>query len=349
MDSVRPRPTRRGFTLIELLVVIAIIGVLIALLLPAVQQARESARRIQCTNNLKQLALAAHNYAEQQGCLPGGSYSTPDFLDSGVSENFGVFVRLLPQIEQKPLYDSINFALQYIHADNVTIAGVGINTLVCPSDTDTQPQPVDANYWWAVPQGNWMQQFTSYACCVGTWNLRIRTSNPTYTRRLASMNGLIFGQSAVRFADIRDGLSGTILFGEHAHGVLSNTTVANQLVAYPYDYQWWQSGYYQDTQFEAFNPINSYTKGYPLGDYYPMNAASYHPGGANFAFADGSVKFLKDTIDTWKINWSTGYPPGINYDSNTDLYTIAPGTYFGVYQRLATRSFGEVVSSDAYQ
>src|SRR5881227_1802020 len=102
---------RRGFTLIELLVVIAIIGVLIALLLPAVQQASEAARRIQCTNNLKQIALAAQNYNGTFGCLPGGTYTTPNYWDSKWSENFSVFVRMLPFLEQKPVYDATNFSL----------------------------------------------------------------------------------------------------------------------------------------------------------------------------------------------------------------------------------------------
>src|SRR5881227_396026 len=111
------RNRRRGFTLIELLVVIAIIAVLIALLLPAVQAAREAARRIQCTNNLKQLGLAAQNYHDINNAFPSGSYTT---LAGGKgNENFSCFVRMLPFMEQTPTYNSVNFMLNYEYVDNI--------------------------------------------------------------------------------------------------------------------------------------------------------------------------------------------------------------------------------------
>src|ERR1700733_7377025 len=116
----------RGFTLIELLVVIAIIAVLIALLLPAVQAAREAARRAQCTNNLKQIALAANNYESATGCFPGGSYSSTLFNPphwATYPENFSAFVRMLPYFEQAPMYNAVNFNLCSSDFANVTICG----------------------------------------------------------------------------------------------------------------------------------------------------------------------------------------------------------------------------------
>src|SRR5271168_1223287 len=137
----------RGFTLIELLVVIAIIAILIALLLPAVQQARESARRSQCINNLKQLALAAMNYESSYKVLPPGScsgtsYNPPHW--STYPENFSCFVRMLPYFEQGPMYNATNFNLCSSDPANLTICGVQVNSLICPSDTRNETIPFPA-------------------------------------------------------------------------------------------------------------------------------------------------------------------------------------------------------------
>src|SRR4051812_41423889 len=122
------RRSTRGFTLIELLVAIAVIGVLIALLLPAVQSAREAARRGQCTNNLKQIALASHNYADVQGSFPIGSSSCQGWSTGSF------FLEILPQLEQGPAYNVLNFEVNYAEAQNATIHDTRIGTLVCPSD-----------------------------------------------------------------------------------------------------------------------------------------------------------------------------------------------------------------------
>jgi len=127
LRRLSPPRGRGGFTLIELLVVIAIIAVLIALLLPAVQAAREAARRMQCTNNLKQLALASMNYESAIGCYPPNSIG----LSGG---DMGFFIRTLPFFEQSALYNAYNQSWNAEAAVNITLAGVSLNTMWCPSD-----------------------------------------------------------------------------------------------------------------------------------------------------------------------------------------------------------------------
>ena len=330
---------RRGFTLIELLVVIAIIAVLIALFLPAVQAAREAARRTQCVNNLKQLALAAANYYDACGSLPGTAYS---------SANLGQFVRLLPHLEQIQIYNAVNFGFQVLHPENVTIAGVAISGLMCPSDTGLSPASVQASVWIAVPPGFWQQCFSSYGCSTGTWALNLTKGNSQFYKQYSNMNGVIFNESTTRLSEITDGTSNTMLFAEQAHGILTNNATISSGLKWPLsEYQGWQVGPVGGTQIETLYPPNAYRKfGSVMGEYATRNPASFHPGGVNVALFDGSVRFVKETIDSWPNNPNTGYPPGISYANN--LFTIAPRTYFGVWQRLSTRNFGEIVSIDAY-
>jgi prepilin-type N-terminal cleavage/methylation domain-containing protein len=151
---------RHGFTLIELLVVIAIIAVLIALLLPAVQSAREAARRIACTNNMKQLGLALANYESSNGVLP----PQQTMLQVGNKQptsytSWGVTARLAPFMELGPLYNSMNFTLKYSDPTNTTVSYITISTLICPSEIKPQPDPGAGE-----PFG-----VSNYGWCVGDW------------------------------------------------------------------------------------------------------------------------------------------------------------------------------------
>ncbi len=360
-----PMSTRRGFTLIELLVVIAIIAVLIALLLPAVQAAREAARRAQCVNNLKQLALANANYESAVGCYPMNSawqYCGYNYL----SNNYGVFVPLLPFYEQAGVYNAFNTQLCSLNPENLTMWGVGFNTLWCPSDglVSQSLTEIGTN---ASPlySGNVTIQFSSYAGSTGTWMISPNPpnlpaygySNPSFDSDINSMNGVLHISSAHKIAEITDGLSNTMLFSERSRGILSNVAAAGTV---PQQNAWlfWMTGL--RTQYTTMFPINPQRKipnftspnisgitGSATATAWVFAASSNHPGGANFAFCDGSVRFLKDTINSWPMD-GTGNPIGVSYNTTTGLFVMAPGTQFGVYQALSTRNGGEVISSDQY-
>ncbi|WP_250847065.1 DUF1559 family PulG-like putative transporter [Aquisphaera insulae] len=338
---------RPAFTLIELLVVIAIIAVLIALLLPAVQTAREAARRAQCTNNLKQLALAAMNYESAHSTLPPGGF-TRHSTWPGSMWNLGTLAYILPQLEQPGVFNAVNFDWGLYAGANVTIAGVGLSAFQCPSDASaSEPLAIDpANYPGAPAGGNWMQAYSSYGGVVGAWSLRLHIDNPTFALRKANMNGVIYAHSSTKLSEITDGTSNTMLYGEHLHGIFDAAGRAK--------YHAWNSGYWTDTMIDAYYPVNASYKFLKLDDatgrdYIAMSLESRHPGGANVALCDGSVRFLKDSIDCWPIDPATNVALGVPFNADgTARIWINPGAKVGVLQKLATRNFGDAVSSDSY-
>jgi prepilin-type N-terminal cleavage/methylation domain-containing protein/prepilin-type processing-associated H-X9-DG protein len=353
------RSPRRGFTLIELLVVIAIIAVLIALLLPAVQAAREAARRAQCVNNLKQLALASLNYESTNGCYPGNGYDGP----ANKFTNFSCFVFMLPYLEQGAIGNAANFSWTNFDWPNITVAGIKLNVLACPSDPwDAQviskgtPHTSWGSLYTAgiVNAGIWKQQFTSYGAVQGTFPGSFQ--NSFGAAEIPQFNGIIYNDSATTIAAVTDGTSNTFLFGEKADTLAPKYGSA---VFYNSDGGWNQHHWF-DTMISAYYPPNVFAAG-SVGitsnytNIFQGQASSLHPGGCNFAFGDGSVKFIKNTIGSWSfaggstITFSSSpvdCPPNITYSSF--IFTMNPGTQLGVYQKLATRAMGEVVSSDSY-
>jgi prepilin-type processing-associated H-X9-DG protein len=191
-------------------------------------------------------------------------------------------------------------------------------------------------------------RYTSYAGNAGTWMLWFQQQLPPQP----GMNGLFHIRSAVTFASITDGLSNTFALSEHAHTMLDDASS-----------QWWHmwtSGNYGDTLFCTLYPINPFRKIDGLAaDWYADNtgddrqapfiisASSLHPGGANFAFMDGSVRFLKDTINCWAIDPATLLPRGMMFDPAGPYKETGP-VRRGVYQALSTRNGGEVISADSY-
>ncbi len=310
--SMAPRRPA-GFTLIEILVVIAVIAVLIALLLPAVQAAREAARRAGCVNNMKQLALATQNYHEVQGGYPLGGFISPVYtLPDYVTNGNGWLVSVLPYFEQQALYSAYNTNMTWGNLANLTAHATGISTLWCPSDaTVSQPATGSADSfffaWEAATYPNPVKvQFSSYAACTGDWFAQAAPGTPSFDRINSSNNGLIHLQSNRRIADITDGTSNTILLGERGHGLLSPDLRDN--------WHWWAG--VSRIMFTAQWPMNPQRKlsdgsasiGPISATIFFLSASSFHPNGCNFAFADGSVHFVKESIESWPLDPSNGEP-----------------------------------------
>jgi prepilin-type processing-associated H-X9-DG protein len=165
-----------------------------------------------------------------------------------------------------------------------------------------------------------------------------------------TLNGVYIYNKPTRLSAITDGTSNTLMYGEHANGRF--TAVDSRC------FDWWGDALAFDTLFSTLYPINPFNKinnaaggivgdgSDGLGDPWADAASSFHPGGANFAFCDGSVHFIKDSVSTWAYNAATGYPNGVAFANG--IYSLNPGTVTGVYQQLSTRAGGEVISADQY-
>jgi prepilin-type N-terminal cleavage/methylation domain-containing protein/prepilin-type processing-associated H-X9-DG protein len=330
---------RRGFTLIELLVVIAIIAVLIALLLPAVQAAREAARRIQCTNNLKQIGLALHGYVESKGVLPFGQGPEPTNTWNGWSS----LVMLLPYLEQRSLYDSLNLDVPDGSAPGVASNTTGqrtrISAFLCPSDSDRLTNPEGHN---------------NYTACTG--------SKPNMNDGITvGLFGGMYGPgpyapTTVGLADITDGTSQTAAFSERAMGLgtyndgqgpdpltppgsvlridglpsdadgvyriclASDPHAAAAILSGLYSAgTFWHIGTPYGARYNHVMPPDSWScAGQHTDQAGAHTASSRHPGVVNVLLADGSVRASRSSIN------------------------------LAVWRALATRSGGEVVSGTDY-
>ena len=312
--SVQPMQTNesahsaRGFTLIELLVVISIIALLIALLLPAVQAARESARRIQCVNNLKQLGLALHNYEASYQTLPPGYVSAFDSTGTDLGPGWGWTSMMLPQLDQVVLFSMINFSLAIESPANLTVGVVQVRSLLCPSD------PL-ATTWPAVNRNPLSGAATATICLVAPSNY-VGVSG--YSEPGPDGEGVMFRDSKIAFRDITDGLSQTIAVGERAFLLGPSTWAGAVTGALLYDDDGDSIG---STDVETAPGMILGHSGEGAGpganrsepnQFYSLHATR----GVNFLFADGHVSYLKSTM---------------NYQT---------------YVALSTRAGGEVISDD---
>jgi prepilin-type processing-associated H-X9-DG protein len=337
--------------LIELLVVIAIIAVLISLLLPAVQSAREAARRAQCVNNLKQLGLAAHNYESSNGSFPMGDHAGRNPGNLGlVRQNFGQWVALAQFIEQGNVFNMVNTQIMMYFAHNATASGIGLSTLWCPSDgiiSSTRYPGQQGDGWDSSPIP---MRYSSYAGNGGPHpvdTFRDGANATTYNKGMFFHIGNPTGTSMppVRIAQISDGTSNTMMFIESTYTKAADADKAAG--GDGFGPKWWTSASYGDgvigtaftpNFFKTLNAGNTiYARGASSMD---MTANSFHPGGINACFADGSVKFIKDTVQSWAP------PPASLVRNGNAAYTI--NAAYGVWQALSTISGGEVISADSY-
>jgi prepilin-type N-terminal cleavage/methylation domain-containing protein/prepilin-type processing-associated H-X9-DG protein len=365
-----PRQRRSGFTLIELLVVIAIIAVLIALLLPAVQSAREAARRVQCVNNLKQIGLSLHNYESSNSCFPPGVEST-DFTVSPartafVDGDWSVLARLMPYMEGSTLYTAMNFNFGYWAASgsNFTGASAAVNIFICPSAAranplkdsapsdgiDTMAKQFGVGYGYSDYGATVYVDISPVLSTTGTG----ATAATPYRDKTTRSNGLL-KQGRTAIAECTDGLSNTIAIGEDAgrdEYFLSPYTEYNTSGSM-FTGPTWGGGIGDTRGAGAYSggaarrywrwaepDVCFGVSGQPNNKFRPMkelapwstppgvtggnNAGandelfSFHSGGINCLMGDGSVRFIKDTVN---------------------LVTL---------RALVTASGGEAVSADQY-
>ena len=302
---------RSAFTMIELLVVLVIIGILVGLLLPAINGAREAGRRVQCANNLMQIGLALQHYAAEQRVLPPGVVNeTAPVASRPPGSHFGWIVQILPCLDQRDIFQSIDFRDGAYGPANQTLGSVRLGVLVCPDDSSN------------TRGAGLGPALSSYAACHHDLEAPIDTTN----------HGVMYLNSRVQLDDVTDGLSHTIFVGEvfkaHPLGWMSGTRATLRNTGHPInriDPAALGIAVFDQTLFSArhqdLDQIEGLIESGGIGSaptFVGGFGSQHGSDGANFAFGDGSVRFLRAAID------------------------------FTVYQRLGHRADGEPIDDEAY-
>jgi len=293
---------RGGFTLVELLVVIAIIGILVGLLLPAVQAAREAARRMQCSNNLKQIGLALHNYESSYKAMPAGCNGTPNAAGTNFNGHGWTWhASILPYLEQNNLYNAIqgpdgmgNERGDQNSGKPLVVRATILKVFWCPSQPDVtgasqkngyQPANYNGNMGTRIGNGN------DDCICTGVSNLQQMMTNPW-----GCMNGdgIFYVQSKIRFADVTDGLANTIFVSEvpdsGGDAIGQFNAGADRRVVF-------SGGADSNPPTEMSEFLIASETNDPINGGAEEAAGSWHPGGAQFLMGDGSVQFLSENMD----------------------------------------------------
>jgi len=313
---------RHGFSLIELLIVIALLAVVVGLLVPAVQKAREVANGNACQNNLRQIGLAMHHYQDGQGCLPAGYVASLPYVDgaSDTSPGWAWPALILPYMEQGNLADSIDFSLPIADPKNGLAVKTFVKAYLCPSDV------------WFEDPFTITDAFSTPICSVAPMSYAACCGNDNSDTTGASGNGVFYRNSHVRLTDISDGTSATIMVGERAwscaNGIWAGAITGGVMArgkmnpclpivpgaSFPAPTLVLSHAHLNNAQFDADGSAG-------MDDF-----SSRHAGGSNFLFADGSVHFIRNV-------------PADNPDGSYTPEGV-------IFQALGTRAGGEVVPPD---
>lgn len=351
----------RGFSMLEIFVVVAIIGILSALILPAVMAAREQARRGSCASNLRQFGLGIVGYHDMHQCFPPGRLpiydrryagSNPPCTSLWVDKSVHAF--LLPFLEMDTLYQSVNQDLSILSMENGTARKTQVGLFICPSESGRLTDTLAANGLLPIsPDQNgqpWSMAGNCYRACYGSLP---HLAMPGYFAdcRVPSVvteqvNGAFNDVAPLRARDIGDGLSQTMFVSEVALNRLQEKgdTCPNCV---PKTDAYWVLGDLGDTLFSAMTPPNFdrdlEKRVISPSDIFEASAilttaGSNHDSGVQILLGDGSVKFISDSVDSWPMDPVTKGPIGMGRGVFGQWLGVPPG---GIWQRLATRNGGD--------